>query len=41
VSSTKEPEINRSVPLQFAAGSAADKYRLSKGRDYVEIHRLK
>ena len=41
VGSTKDSELKRPVPLQFAAGSAAGTYRLYKGRDYVEFHRVK
>jgi hypothetical protein len=39
-SSTKDAEMKRPVPLQVAA-SAAVKYRLYKGRDYVEFWRGK
>jgi hypothetical protein len=39
--STKDAEMRRPVPLQFAAGPDAGKYRLYKGRDYVEFHRVK
>lgn len=41
VSSTHDADIKRPVPLQFAAGSEAGKYRLYKGRDYVELQRAK
>ncbi len=41
VSSTKDSEIKRPVPLQFVAGSGAGTYRLYKGRDYVEFKRAK
>jgi len=41
VTSTKDAEIKRPVPLQFLAGSEAGKYRLYKGKDYVEFHRVK
>jgi hypothetical protein len=41
VSSVKDAEFKRPVPLQFVAGSEAGKYRLYKGRDYVEFHRVK
>jgi hypothetical protein len=41
VSSTKDADLKRPVPLQFVAGSAAGTYRLYKGRDYVEFHRVK
>jgi hypothetical protein len=40
VSSTKDAELKRPVPLQIVAG-AAGTYRLYKGRDYVEFHRVK
>jgi hypothetical protein len=40
-SSRKDTEIKHPVPLQFVAGSTPGVYRLYKGRDYVEIHRLK
>jgi hypothetical protein len=39
--STKDSEMKRPVPLQFVAGPDAGKYRLYKGRDYVEFHRVK
>jgi hypothetical protein len=39
VSSAKDAEMKRPVPLQIVAGSAAGKYRLYKGRDYVEFQR--
>jgi hypothetical protein len=41
VSSTKDTEFKRPVPLQFVTGSGAGKYRLYKGRDYVEFKRVK
>ena len=41
VSSKKDTEIKRPVPLQIAAGSSAGNYRLYKGREYVEFHRAK
>jgi hypothetical protein len=41
VTSTKDAEIKRPVPLQFLAGSEASKYRLYKGKDYVEFKRVK
>ena len=41
VSSTNDKDMKRPVPLQVAAGSEAGKYRLYKGRDYVEFHRVK
>ena len=40
-SSTKDAEMKRPVPLQFVAGPDAGKYRLYKGRYYVEFHRVK
>ena len=39
--STKDTEIKRPVPLQILPGSAAGNFRLYKGRDYVEFHRVK
>jgi len=41
VSSAKDADMKRPVPLQVVAGSAAGTYRLYKGRDYVEFHRVK
>jgi hypothetical protein len=41
VSSTKDSEMKRPVPLQVVAEKEAGKYRLYKGRDYVEFHRMK
>ncbi len=41
VSSTKDAEMKRPVPLQVVAGSEAGRYRLYKGRDYVEFQRVK
>jgi len=41
VTSTKDAELKRPVPLQFLAGSEAGKYRLYKGKDYVEFKRVK
>lgn len=41
VSSAKDTEIQRPVPLQIVAGSSAANYRLYKGREYVEFHRAK
>ena len=41
VASTKDSEMKRPVPLQFAAGSGAGNYRLYHGRDYIEFHRAK
>lgn len=38
--STKDAELKRPVPLQIVAGEAG-KYRLYKGRDYVEFARAK
>jgi hypothetical protein len=39
--SAKDSEMKRPVPLQIVAGSGAGKYRLYKGRDYVEFQRSK
>jgi hypothetical protein len=41
VSSAKDTEIKRPVPLQIVAGASAANYRLYKGREYVEFHRAK
>jgi len=41
VASTKDSEMKRPVPLQFAAGSGAGNYRLYHGRDYIEFHRAR
>ena len=41
VTSAKDAEIKRPIPLEFVAGSEPGKYRLYQGRDYVEFHRLK
>jgi len=41
VSSTKDTEIKRPIPLQFLATSDSGKYRFYHGRDYVEFHRTK
>jgi len=41
VSSTKDADLKRPVPLQILAGSEAGKYRLYKGKDYVEFKRAK
>jgi hypothetical protein len=38
--STKDAELKRPVPLQIIAGEAG-KYRLYKGRDYLEFSRAK
>jgi hypothetical protein len=38
--STKDAELKRPVPLQIVAGDGG-KYRLYKGRDYVEFYRAK
>lgn len=41
VVSAKDTEMKRPIPLQFVAGTEAGKYRLYKGREYVEFHRVK
>ena len=41
VTSAKDAEIKRPIPLEFVVGSESGKYRLYQGRDYVEFHRLK
>jgi hypothetical protein len=40
-SSRKDADLKHPVPLQVTAGASAGVYRLYKGRDYVEIHRVK
>jgi hypothetical protein len=39
ISSTKDADIKRPVPLQFTAGTGGV-YRLYKGREFVEFHRV-
>ena len=39
VNSAKDADMKRPVPLQIVAGSGTGKYRLYKGRDYVEFQR--
>jgi len=41
VNSAKDGEMKRPVPLQIVAGAESGKYRLYKGREYVEFHRVK
>ena len=41
VSSAKDPDMKRPVPLQFVAGQGEGNYRFYHGRDYVEFHRAK
>ena len=41
VSSTKDAQIKHPVPLQVLSTTDAGKYRLHKGRDYVEFRRAK
>jgi hypothetical protein len=41
VTSVKDTEMKRPVPLQFTATSGAGNYRLYHGRDYVEFRRAK
>ena len=41
ITSVNDAEIKHPVPLQVLATSDAGKYRLYKGRDYVEFHRAK
>lgn len=41
INSMHDADIKRPVPLQFVAGAETGKYRLYKGRDYVEFHRAK
>ena len=41
VSSTSDAELKSPMPLQFVAGPDAGKYRLYKGREFVEFKRVK
>ena len=41
VTSTNDKEIKHPVPLQVLTTADAGKYRLYKGRDYIEFHRAK
>ena len=41
VTSQRDAEMKRPVPLQVIASSAAETYRLYAGRNYVEFHRAK
>lgn len=41
VTSTKDAEIKRPIPLQFVATPDSGKYRFYHGRDYVEFRRTK
>jgi hypothetical protein len=41
VTSVKDAELKRPVPLQFTGTAGAGNYRLYHGRDYVEFHRAK
>jgi len=41
VASVKDAEIKHPVPLQVLSTANAGKYRLYKGKDYVEFHRAK
>ncbi len=41
VTSIKDSEMKHPVPLQVVANADGGKYRLHKGRDYVEFHRAK
>jgi len=41
VTSTKDAEIKRPIPLQFIAAPEAGKYRFYHGREYVEFRRAK
>ena len=41
VTSTKDAEIKRPIPLQFIATPEAGKYRFYHGREYVEFRRAK
>jgi len=41
VTSTKDAEIKRPIPLQFVSTPDQGKYRFYHGRDYVEFRRVK
>jgi len=41
VTSTKDSEMKRPVPLQVLSTADAGKYRLYKGKEFVEFHRAK
>jgi hypothetical protein len=41
VATTKDSEMKHPVPLQVLSTADAGKYRLYKGREYVEFHRVK
>ena len=41
ITSTRDADIKRPVPLQIVAASEPGKYRFYHGRDYVEFHRAK
>lgn len=41
VSSTSDADLKSPTPLQFVAGPDAGKYRLYKGREFVEFKRVK
>jgi hypothetical protein len=41
VSFTSDPELKSPMPLQFVAGPDPGKYRLYKGREFVEFKRVK
>jgi hypothetical protein len=41
ISSAKDADMRRPVPLQVTAASGEGSYRLCHGRDYVEFHRAK
>ena len=41
VNSAKDSDMKRPVPLQIVAAAESGKYRLYKGREYVEFHRAK
>ena len=41
VASTKDSEMKRPVPLEVLSTADAGKYRLYKGKEFVEFHRAK
>jgi hypothetical protein len=41
VTSTRDTDIQRPIPLQFVAAEVAGGYRLYHGRDFVEFRRVK
>ena len=41
IASTKDAEMKRPVPLEVLSTADAGKYRLYKGKEFVEFHRAK